>query len=1109
MSEDKTLWDTGLFRFSREEALIAPAFRDWLSRSGSPLAHYLAEIVYGSESVEFVGTDVRKLEALIVKASATKLAALPPLRLLGKIVYQLNHALQLSIPQPTLVVRLTPPRNPFAFDDVAIAHLSVKAWLESEKCWLKELDTSDRRNVPFELLLLSSALHSGILHHDLAMGLRTAVLKPEQYIRYSDRLYVDLPLPWLGKPDQEVRRWYPDNGVACLLARLTGPVAGNTERPNLSYVLSRGQLCNKMHMNLRAELERRKVARELLPKDLADLFKRIALFLRSEIPAIMVGFATRDLTTHSLLPPSIDQVYGDPTAHAVEINESGKRELIDENDEEAYGGGNPKDLETSWLPALRRAFGVKDSTDLTKNFDELECESIVGQRMISFASSLLRRGASSGRKLAPSSTKCCVLTVARRLGPLLEERDPAQCDLECLESLYVQAIYDAAEDSQHPHKLQGTVAWALREFHCYLIRERLAKPLNDAAVFRVPRGFPSVDAVIVSVDDVFKALDYLDYEPNPSWSLKNRKTAKMEILLGFFAGLRTMEGLCAYKMHFPRKSLLPFLVLSSKKRGLKTPNAARMIPVRTFMEPFDNLIEQAEKSAYEWSHLNPNDGSSPLFENSSDNVIIPMIGCALRTVTGNKKVRYYSLRHSFASWTLTRLLISDLPEVPDLVPHLPETTKWLRQSKDFRRKLYSNDQVSNNHAWAVSTLMGHSSPDVSFANYCHTLDILLPEFLGASLGLQSVLSARDRLRLSSGQSRSTAYEHLPGNPRLSDDFNSGKRHDEAFGTEAESSVDKSAPDTNPQAAAQADRHGNVTPMSGSRSAEYRIMEQSFALKDVRSRLPNLQSEAPQRATDRGRSWIDQTWGLLYMKTQPGLNFEKIIEHLGLDLDLALMMINRNDEICSLRSAKSGKLLHTTSHTAKSDNATGSCYPRRPESGALNAARQLGERIGSFVSKEHDNAARLLVYWSQNVVPESGLVVFQERASWGDAPELIWDVKQLIREYRHFLRSLKISQQELSFVGACGKECDRVPTQWYSKWGLTRRNSCQIVNRFGKEAVRIAPGDWLAIGPQQACPDHEKYTSAYRDAFRFSMRLAAIRFGPVRSTRVKPLDRELQ
>jgi hypothetical protein len=109
----------------------------------------------------------------------------------------------------------------------------------------------------------------------------------------------------------------------------------------------------------------------------------------------------------------------------------------------------------------------------------------------------------------------------------------------------------------------------------------------------------------------------------------------MQILLGFFAGLRTMEGLGASRRDFPGGAHLPFLVLPSEERSLKTPNARRMIPVSIFMEPFNDLAEQAVKWMQQISELNNDDRSNRLFGEASDDVIVPMIGEALRAVTGN------------------------------------------------------------------------------------------------------------------------------------------------------------------------------------------------------------------------------------------------------------------------------------------------------------------------------------------------------------------------------------------------------------------------------------------------------------------------------------------
>ncbi len=1090
MHEYHTLWDTKAFRFTREEAAIVPAFRDWLSHSESRLGQYLAGIQYASDFADFSKDDVHELEAMIVKAIGKKAAALSPLRLLGKVVYRVNHTLQLSIPQPTLAIHLTPPQNPLAFSDGVLAHRSVEAWLRAEKSWLDDLhgvpSTTRRRNVPFELLLLSGALHCGVLNEDLVIALHNAMLEPDMHLRYSNRVYVDLSVAWQGKPDQEIRRWYPDDGVACLIARLAPLASNSTMQTDPVYADWPRSFCGHMHRRLRDELRRQSVEEALLPKSLVDLFDRIALFLRTEMPAVMVRFATRELPARSLLRPSIDQVYGDPVAEAITVNDSDEAEPVKEEDADAYGGDDPGDAEPVWMLRIRESFGGETAKGLQENFGTLESASIVGRRVISFARSLIERGTSSGKKLKPNSVRCCVLTVGRRLGRLLEERDPAQIDSEILEDLYVRAIDDAAKDSQQPYHLQGTVAWALREFHCFLIRERLAKPLNESDVFRIPRGFPSVDAMIVSVDDVYNALHYLDYEPNPSWPDENREIAKIEILLGFFAGLRTMEGLGALHRHFPGGSLLPFLVLPTEDRDLKTPNAARMIPVAVNMEPFYDLTEYASRWA-NTAHKDSKDSNRGLFEKVSDDVIIPMVGAALRAVTGNERLRYYSLRHSFASWALTRLLLSDLPEVPDLFPHLPRTREWLHHSKQFRCALYGNDRVSNNHAWAVATLMGHSTPNVSFASYCHTFDIVLPEFLRNCSGLEFATNARERLRLSSFHSRSTAYDHLPGKQEIFGNSAPGAE------VEPTSITDSGNQDEVFDQNADGQKKSNGALCSERGREENRI----FALQEVKARFPNLQSEPVLTPRVVNRSWLEQTWGLLYMSAQPNRDLGELADFLGVEIEQARRILARNDEICCLRSPTTGDELHAsigvTLETAGGVQTVR--YPRRPDSKAMIIAEQIGKQITQQIDKDCDNTTRILDYWSRNVVPQSASAVFTIRTQPDGESFPAPEIKNRVKEFRRFLSGLGMTQAKLRFEGACGMSTKFAPTSRYSQWGLIPRATCKIRNLSGTRAARVATGEWLAIGPRRACPgEKESFDSSYRDDFRFVMLLASIRFG---------------
>lgn len=1098
MPEQRTLWDTKAFRFTRDEALIVPAFRDWLAHSESELGRYLAGIQYASEFSDFSKDEVHQLEAMIVKASGKKATALLPLRLLGKVVYRVNHTLQLSIPQPTLAVHLAPPNNPFAFTDVVLSHRSVDSWLKAEETWLRDLhrapSKSRENNVPFELLLLSSALHCGILNADLAFALHAAMQDPINHLRYSGRTYLDLSLAWSGKPDQEIRRWYPDDAVACLIARLAPLRSDGADLGDRAYGDLRHSFSDRLYRKLRRELGKRILDVALLPKSLTDFFDRIALFLRSEMPATMVRYATRELQARSLLQPSIDLVYGDPAIQTITVSDSDEAKSEEELQPEAYGGEDPDDAEPVWLQQIREAFVFETTKKLLDNLGRIESHSGIGIRIISFARNLVRRGPSSGKPLKPNSVKCCVLTVGRRLGRLLEERDLCDIDSEILEDLYVRAIDDAGKDSEQPYRLQSNVAWALREFHCFLVRKRQAKPLNEVDVFRIPRGFPSVDAMIVSVDDVYKALRYLDYEPNPSWSEENRQAAKMEVLLGFFGGLRTMEGLGALQRHFPGGSLLPFLVLPTENRDLKTPNAARMIPLALNMAPFDDLIEFAAKwtSRHDESRIV---GDRGLFESASEDVVIPMVGTALRAVTGNKRLRYYSLRHSFSSWLLTRLQLSDMPEIPNLFGHLPKTMEWLRKSKEFRRELYGNDQVSNNHAWAVATLMGHSNPNVSFASYTHLNDIVLPEFLRNCNGLELASSTRERLRLSSSRSRDTADCGLSGKQTSSSTCECRSLPAQKGVTNADHQIADNA------------HYGDAKETSNkiSTSEKGRELERAYALQEVAARFPNLKSGQRSASPERTRSWLEQTWGLLYMSTKPNRDPGELAKFFGFEMAEAQRIIARNDDICWQRSSASERELHVT--TCVESKAEGGVqtlrYPRRPGRKAIIVAEQFGVKIERMMDEAGDEQRRILDYWSSNLVPQWTSTIFQSQSSpdgnWCAAPE----TQDRVRNFLRFLHRLGLTREQLSFRGAGGTRGDFVPTSWYAQWGLISRPTCKIRNYFGRGATQIAEGQWLSIGPRSACRGDEKFCSSNRDGFRFAMLLASIRFGQGQAVDAEP------
>jgi hypothetical protein len=495
-----------------------------------------------------------------------------------------------------------------------------------------------------------------------------------------------------------------------------------------------------------------------------------------------------------------------------------------------------------------------------------------------------------------------------------------------------------------------------------------------------------------------------------------------------------------------------------------------MILMSMFMAPFQDF----QKIASAWAQSGAqSDTQASLFDGASDDVIISMVNEALRAVTGNDRVRYYNLRHSFACWTITRLLLSDLPYIPDLFPHLPITSIWLRHSKAFRLSLYGNDRVSNDHAWALSTLLGHSRPTVSLANYCHTLDILLPEFLRFSPALQSSLSLRERLRLSGVDSESGAYVKLPAR-------NGGTRNQSAPSARVSDELSGQDP-------------SDPLEINLEREQEYAVLcreeERTYALTLLRDRHPELLAPRPKSVSRRSRPWLDQTRGILSMASTRQGDCENFAGYLGITKDEAASIVDRAATICALKFPGSDKHLHKITSVGGSDESGRDLvYPTIPPAAALELAGELALKIGNFIVKNED-APALLDYFCRNVQPDSAGLVF--RLSESNLP----DGQNLVLRYRRLLLGLGISEAVLWFEGCDGTHSESPCGDWYRNWGLRPRSTCRIINRHGKKAKAVAPGQWLSIAPRAACRDgEEEFDRAFFDGFRFAMLLASIRFG---------------
>jgi hypothetical protein len=174
------------------------------------------------------------------------------------------------------------------------------------------------------LIVFSAALHGGLADLDLAAALFEALIDPGDCFHLSSRtgrVYTDLLVAAQGLADQETRRWYPDDTLICLIARVSLTTDLNRFRADLaankSVATRRNRIADRIWNRVEAELERQQKLESgydprRLPQKFKSLLDSIRIVMHSELPSILAEYASRRVDCRSLLGPSVGRIYGDP-----------------------------------------------------------------------------------------------------------------------------------------------------------------------------------------------------------------------------------------------------------------------------------------------------------------------------------------------------------------------------------------------------------------------------------------------------------------------------------------------------------------------------------------------------------------------------------------------------------------------------------------------------------------------------------------------------------------------------------------------------------------------------------------------------------------------------
>jgi integrase len=766
------LWKAATKELSREHGKTAGKLWKYLRTKQAP---YLSALVNRSElSVAFIESVRDAVLADCRNLSEGSIAV----GILGRLADVALASGSSKIPSPQPSIPLRHVVNPFARLSMAPSMSAFRSWKNTLQSWV---EAEQGGPASLESVLLSAILYGGLLHPDSVIAFLRTLLSSSGVLRpLGDCFYIPMSLPWQGEPNIENRLWYPDALTSILLTRVdTSEAQRWLDQAQQEITAASPQVdeaASLKELRQRARASSRTISKLIVTKflekegrgnrriSLLSIQKSVAYCAGMELPRILVEFATRRFISHSVDVRTIERMYGLPSsANPVQESwtESGRTsrtlQLLRPRDWTA--SSFPVDAEPNWLRTIRRALAGAKKLSAKRAIQSLlaagPSSGPVGFCFCRFSMSLIEARNSSGRPWGLKTIRSCVFTVARRLGCLMGEEDPAHMVSGDLEELYIRVLDDALQEGSS-RSLRRNVARALSEFHAFLCREYGVSPM-DREVLGIGRGPMPVDANLITLEEFERVVADLK-QPGPIGQRREFGTiACLVFILAFRCGLRRQEILGLQTSDIRDFGTETWLMLrNSLLRKLKTSNAARRMPLHLLLTKAELLwLRNWIQSRLQAHHLE--NAPVPLFRLSASETLpeddlVALIHRSMREQTGDERLHLHHLRHSFGTWLLLRLLHLEKTSVVIPFSKLKDTSAWLRDSLSLRDGLYGVTRVTRKHSYQTAMLLGHGSPNMTLEHYVHGLDQSLTRWLASS---DSFSPSRRLLCMASGVDETT------------------------------------------------------------------------------------------------------------------------------------------------------------------------------------------------------------------------------------------------------------------------------------------------------------------------------------------------------------------
>ena len=986
------IWDLAEVRASDDVKVAAASLRRLLETSELPIASTLL----GKGGREGTEAQMRDLEGYIADNINRKRDLPTYLRALRLIVERGNEAGVFEVCSPRIGISTKKPPSPFGPDTVPTLALYREIRRVLHQSVTDGLELSPKARVG--RVLVSAILHGGALNKHIVELVLTQLVSPLGMVKNT--VFIEGCLGWKSAENQERRRWYPDPLTELLIYQLGW---GDSFR---------GEDWGREPANaaIKAFFGEVELAEPTWPKSISELIRLAATWWRARIPPVVVNYAQRSHISHSLHAFSWARIHGvglqsveddvslDDAEDVVELDSADGNELADE---------------LMWFDQLCSALRARTKAEALKSLDQCQAsfasEPPISGLFAGWVKFMLRQGSAAGNPLRIKTIKGYFSPVGGRILGASGLADLTQLGVDALEEIYHEVL---AEAQSHNHR--KNLAKGLREFHYYLVSEHNVDHIHYGDVLGIGKTLSPVDANIISVDEYYRILDGIDSVHLELRHPDLTRIARLIIMLAYRCGLRRMEVLRLELSDLHVSAETELLIRPHFHRRLKTKSSVRKIPLYALLDD----SELGELIAWKRDREAKGDGSGMLFSIPEmgydcvpEDTIFPILHKIIRETTGDPNLRFHSLRHSFASWTLLRLFIADYPNDAELALALGGTPEFIQSAVAFRDRLYGHSRMTRKHLFAVASLLGHSAPDISMEHYVHTLDIILASFVrGAAKSIDKKV-----LVAAAPVPKTTAY-------RL---FQTG---------------------------------GVEELLANVRSRA----EQKDRL--VRWDGPLL-TLGQSHDVEREPLVLDQVWRCLYLRSARNLGYADLAARFGFSVEQIQAMEARGRQICNLPDGGRGTGFRHRMVTQALDRACPEVKTRLPVpirplgADAESLIHALGVRLVGLLtpsiatkdSLDHESAVRAVDYFVEH--------------AWGSKPDLYFHDPEHPSDalnYLRFLQDLGIPRDRIRFTIPDPSPRSRATARWRTALGKGWVSQLRKVSPTNTESESARK--WLGIAP---------------------------------------------